>query len=418
MKNNKNFWMYAVGRFISLIGSGIQMVALPLYILDLTGSGTLMGLFSMLTIVPSLITSPFSGILGDRKNRKYIMILMDCGRGILLCLLSLLVIFKHMNITLLFTAQVFISIMDSMFNSSSGAIMPELVSSENLINANSIKGGMDGASMVVGPLLGGVIYSFGGIKTVFLINAVSFFVCAIFSSLIKYKKNISQKEKMSAKVFVNETSETFTFIKNNKGLMQLLTFSMIVNFLMVPMLQIIFPFALKKSIGFSADKYGYIIGFFTIGIVFGNVALAIYFKKLSNKSLMKTGFISQTIASIIGCTFLCPKLVSTLGGATTKLFTILIISMFLVGFFNAFINTPISTNFQKMVPEHMRSRFFSLQGMLIQAAVPIGSLIYGLLLDRVPYFNIILTVNLLLAVLVAYFIVTACDEAYQPAEAV
>lgn len=236
--------------------------------------------------------------------------------------------------------------------------------------------------------------------------------------LNKIQEKHFSKEKMSPRVFFNETAETFTFIKNNKGLMQLLIFAMMTNFLMVPMLEIIFPFALKKSIGFSADKYGYIFGFFTIGIVLGNIALAIYFKKLSNKRLMKTGFISQTIVSIIGCTFLCPKLVSTLGGASTKLFTILIISMFLVGFFNAFVNTPISTNFQKMVPEQMRSRFFSLQGMLIQAAVPIGSLIYGMLLDRIPYFYIILTVNLMLAVLVAYFIVIACDEAYEPAEAV
>ena len=41
MKNNKNFWLYVIGRFISVIGSGIQMIALPLYILDITGSGTL-----------------------------------------------------------------------------------------------------------------------------------------------------------------------------------------------------------------------------------------------------------------------------------------------------------------------------------------------------------------------------------------
>lgn len=417
MKFNKNFWFYAIGRFISLVGSGIQMVALPLYILDLTGSGTLMGVFSVLTLVPALVSLPFSGIIGDRKNRKHIMMLMDCGRGTLLCLLSLLVIFGHMNVVILFTVQVFISIMDSMFNSSSGAIMAELVSSDDLMGATSIKGGLDGASMVIGPLLGGIIYAFGGINTVFLLNGVSFFLCAVFVLFIKYRRKIAEKEKMSTRVFIKETGETFSFIRKNRGLIQLFTFAMISNFLMAPMFDIIFPFVLKKSIGFSSDKYGYILGCFTLGIVFGNIALGAYFKKSSNKLLMKMGFILETAITVIGCAFFAPKLVQMLGGASMPLFSIIVVSMFLVGFCNAFVNTPINTNLQKMVPSEMRSRFFSLLGMMSQGAIPIGSFIYGILLDKIPYFYLIMAINLLLTLTIVYFLVNACDEAYEPAEA-
>lgn len=414
MKENKNYWLYAIGRFISLVGSGIQMVALPLYILDLTGSGTLMGVFSVLTLVPALVSAPLSGIIGDRKNRKHIMIAMDCGRGTLLCLLTLFTIIGKMNVAILFVTQVCISIMDSMFNSSSGAIMAELVSVEKLMDATSIKGGLDGASMVIGPLLGGIIYAFGGIKTVFLLNGISFFLCAAFCFFIKYKKNIVQKEKMSSRVFINETGETLTFIKKNRGLLQLFTFAMISNFLMAPMFDIIFPFVLKKSIGFSADKFGYIFGCFTLGIVFGNVALGVYFKRLSNKLLMKMGFIVETAVTIIGCAFLAPEMVSICGGASTLLFIIIAVSTLSMGFFNAFVNTPISTNLQKMVPEQMRSRFFSLLGMMSQGAVPIGSFIYGMLLDKMPYFYLIVIINVLSAILIIYFLLNACDEVYEP----
>lgn len=88
MKKSKNLWMYIGGRFISLMGSGVQMIAIPLYILDLTKSGTLMGVFSILTLVPALITAPFSGIIGDRRNRRNIMIAMDLGRGAFICFLE------------------------------------------------------------------------------------------------------------------------------------------------------------------------------------------------------------------------------------------------------------------------------------------------------------------------------------------
>lgn len=164
MNKSKNLWMYMGGRFVSLIGSGIQMIALPLYILDLTGSGTLMGIFSLLTLVPVVITAPFSGIIGDRRNRKNIMITMDIGRGTLICLLGIIAMTGAFNIYILFIIQIFISIMDSLFNSSSAALMPDLISKGELIEANSLKGGFDAASNILGPVLGGLIYGIWGIK--------------------------------------------------------------------------------------------------------------------------------------------------------------------------------------------------------------------------------------------------------------
>ncbi len=70
----RNFWLYATGRLVSLIGTGIQDIAVPLFILDLTGSGTMMGSFMIITMVPRLILYPLAGVVGDRLNRKWIMI--------------------------------------------------------------------------------------------------------------------------------------------------------------------------------------------------------------------------------------------------------------------------------------------------------------------------------------------------------
>jgi MFS family permease len=62
MKEKRNLTAYMIGRFISFIGTGAQQVALPLYILDLTHSGAMMALFSVLSIVPNLIAAPFAGV--------------------------------------------------------------------------------------------------------------------------------------------------------------------------------------------------------------------------------------------------------------------------------------------------------------------------------------------------------------------
>lgn len=413
MKKNRNLWLYLIGRFVSLIGTGIQMIALPLYILDKTGSGTLMGVFSMLTLLPALVTAPLAGIIGDRKNRKNVMIVMDIGRAVIIGVLGILAMGSVLNIYILFIAQVVISMMDSMFGSSSSAIMPDLISNDELMKANSLKGGFDAASMILGPALGGVIYGAFGITMVFYINAASFIVCAICSFLMIYHKEIEKKEKVNGKVFFKENGEALKFIFSKKGLLQLFIFAMFSNFICAPIFDIIMPFVLKKKIGFTSQQFGYLMCFFTVGVLLGNIFIAGLYKKFTTKFLMRFGLIIETIVMIVGCWILVPKVVGYFGGATWILFSSIACSFLIMGISNAIVNTPLSTNLQKMVPDAMRSRFFSLLGIFSQCAVPLGSLIYGILLDRVPYAYLLLIINILSFIVTATFLLKACDEAYE-----
>ena len=412
----KNLWLFLIGRFISFIGSGVQMIALPLYILDKTGSGTLMGVFSILTLVPMVLAAPISGIVGDRKNRRNVMIVMDFGRGALICGMGILAMSGYFNIYTLFVLQVFISLMDSLFNSSSQALLPDLISKEKLIEANSMKGGLDAAAFILGPALGGVIYGIWGIKTVFYINGISFILSGILSIFIVYKHVVTVKEKVNAKVFVKENLEVIKFIGLKKGLLQLFTFAMISNFLLAPMFDIVMPYALKKGIGFTSQHYGYIMGFFTGGILLGNLAISLKFKNIGLKKLMKSGLIIETIITLILASLLFPGPVTLLGGASYTLFIAIALCAITMGFFNAFVNTPISTNLQNLVPKDMRSRFFAILGMFSQGAIPLGSLIFGILLDLMKYYNLMAGVNIVAAIAAAIFVIFACDEAYEVKE--
>jgi MFS family permease len=412
----KNLWLFLIARFISYTGSGVQVIALPLYILDKTGSGTLMGVFSVLTLVPMLLTAPFSGIIGDRKNRRNVMITTDVGRGALICIMGFLAMMGYFSIYTLFVLQVFISIMDSMFNSSSQALLPDLISSEQLIEGNSLKGGLDAAAYILGPAFGGVIYGLWGIKMIFIINGSSFFISGFLTSLILYKHVNEVKENINAKVFLKENIEVLKFIRQKKGLIQLFSFAMISNFLLAPIFDIVMPYALKKGIGFTSQYYGYVMGLFTVGILISNVAISIKFKNLGLKKLMRWGLIIETIVSLIFSILIFPASVSFFGGAGLKLFTMIAICAVFMGIFNAFVNTPISTNLQNLVPQEMRSRFFAILGMFSQGAIPLGSLIFGILLDLMKYYYLMAVVIIIAAIAAAAFLIFACDEAYEAKE--
>lgn len=413
MKKSRNLWLFIFGRFISLTGSGIQTIAIPLYILDITKSGTMMGVFSAVILIPILFTAPFSGIIGDRKNRKSIMIGTDLGRGILIGFAGIIVAAGSFNIYILFCLQIFISVMDSLFNSASAALMPELISKEELIEANALKGGTDAASAVLGPALGGLTYGIFGIKMVFYINAVSFLISAIASLFLRYRGHTSDKEKIDLKMFLNGNHEAIKFIVNKKGLLELFCFAMLSNFFLAPLFDIVIPYVLKKEVGFSSQQYGSIMGSLSVGVLLGNAGISVYFKKLGIKKLMKTGFIIETTLRVVVCGLLFPKVVSIYGGAGWKLFISLLICCIAMEFFNAFVNTSISTNFQNLVPDKMRARFFSILGMFSQGAIPLGSLLFGILLDRVKYYIILIVINMVMITVLAVFLTNASNGAYE-----
>ena len=412
-----NFWLYAIGRLVSLIGSGIQMIAIPLYILDVTGSGTLMGVFTMLSILPSLIISPFAGVLGDRFNRKNIMVNMDFARGFLILFMALLAYTGNMSIVILFICQVFISIMNSIFNSSTGAMMPELVSEEDLLRGNSIMGGVDSFSMIIGPTLGGVIFGIWGIKAVFLINGVSFVLSAISEMFIKYKGSKVLDTKLKVKDFTSDMREGLVFIKNSGGLLAIVMFFSALNFLANPAFAVIMPYIFKIDIGFTSQQFGLIESIFTFGVLLGNILIAVFLSKVSSGKLLKVGLVGMVFFTIVLGLTLYPSFVEYFGGATWTLLIIISMTFAIMGAFNSIINTPINTSLQKLVPNEIRSRVFSVVGLVAQGATPIGAVLYGILLDTIPSHHLFMTIAIMLGVVSVIFVFKAPVQVFDPEKA-
>ena len=132
---NKNFWLYAIGRWVSQAGWVIQDIAVPLYVLDKTGSGTIMSLFILVELIPRLLVNPIAGVIGDRYNRKKLMVWLDIMRG---ALLFGVITFNLLDIPSLLAVQVVMSIMGAFFSAGVSGMFPDLVKKENLAQANSM----------------------------------------------------------------------------------------------------------------------------------------------------------------------------------------------------------------------------------------------------------------------------------------
>lgn len=411
---NRNLFLFISGRLVSLIGSGIQMIALPLFILDKTGSGTLMGVFTMLSMVPALLAAPIAGVLGDRLNRKSIAVYTDCGRGLLILFLAWLAFAGRLSIAAVFACQIFVSILDSLFQAATAAMLPDLVDSADYGKANAARSGVDSLCMIIGPILGGVIYGVWGIQVVFLLNAVSFIVSAACEWLIVYKPTVNNETKLTVKSSLREIGETLGFIGQKAGLKQLFLFAMFTNFLASPIFMVGLPFVLKKVIGFSSSQYGYLMTAFTVGALLSNIILGTLLAKASAGRLMRMGLFAQGIL-LIGLMFeFFPAVVAYFRGATWTLFAVIAGGFVVAGFFNAFVNTPLQTNLQKMVPAGMRARFFAVLGLIAQLAVPVGSVVYGFALDHLPAHLLLMGVGILIFAVTMIFLKIAPSQSFEP----
>ena len=394
------------------------MIALPLYILDKTGSGSMMGIFAMLSMVPALVMSPFAGVLGDRWNRKKIMVNMDFAIGMVIYGLAFLAFTGKLTIPILFAGQVVISLMGSLFEASTRAMLPDLIDKEDFMRANSTQGAISSGSMILGPIIGGSIYGFGGVKMVFFINATSFVFSAASELFIIYAPKILKQGSLSAKVFIADIKEVMRFVLRHRGLMQLFGFVLVVNFVSTPMLVVVMPYVFRKIIGFTPQQFGYLNTFFTIGTLGGSVAIGVFLAKMNSSKLMKVGLIVTPIANVVSAMLVFPENIRFFGGASWRFLGILGLVLIFVGFFSTFVNTPIRTNLQKMVPGEMRSRFFSVLGVMSRLAVPVGTLITGFLLDMISWHIIMMFSSVLFLGFSIAFVLKADKEAYEPSELV
>lgn len=394
MSLNRNFWLFAVGRFISQLGWAVQEVALPLYVLDQTHSGGMMTLFVLADIIPSLIIMPFAGVIGDRYNRKKLMVGFDLARGVLL---FAVIAFNFLGIYQLLTIQVVMAAMGTFFGAATSAMFPDLVEPEELEKANSTVSSFSIIARLVGPALGGLIYAFGGIKLALLINAMSFFGSGLFEALIHYEWKTRELE--SARQVIEDIKEGIAFLRSSHYLMVLMLFALFMNALGQPFGAVIMPYSFREILKFSSQQFGLLESAFMGGMLLGNLLIAVKLKRPGRLFFKALAFNGAMMLVFIWVVSPYAEL------ATTVAFFTLVGVSILWGFSNALINVPLNAKIQRAIPTELRGRVFSALALLINLSAPLGLVVVGALMDRLPVWQISAVLWIMMgAVILHYYI--------------
>ena len=184
---NHNFRLLFGGSTISMLGDQFTLVALPWLVLKLTGNPAALGLVLATMALPRALFMLIGGAVVDRLSPRRVLLAARGANALLVALLAALVLLGDIRMWLVYAIALGIGLSTAFAYPAGSAILPQLVSKDQLQPANALVMGMRQLSMFIGPALAGVVISIGahgaqpqavqdagGLGLAFSIDAISF----------------------------------------------------------------------------------------------------------------------------------------------------------------------------------------------------------------------------------------------------
>lgn len=161
----RNFTFLILGQISSLLGNYTLKFALSMYILEQTGSASVFAAMLAVAMLPTILLSPFGGILADRANRRWIMVGLDSLSGLTVLTAGLLLPFGS-DLLVIGALLVVLSVLAAFESPTVQACIPQILSEDNLMRGNAAVNQAQAITSLVTPFLGSIIYAAFGLMPI------------------------------------------------------------------------------------------------------------------------------------------------------------------------------------------------------------------------------------------------------------
>ncbi len=355
----KKYGILIGGFGFSYLGNWIYIVALNLYILNLTGSALAVAMIYIIGPVARILTNFVAGSIIDRSNKRKIMIAMDIIRGMII-----LVIPFSDSIWLIYTILFIANIAGSFFGPSSTFYITKYVNQEERKRFNALLGTFNSGAFLLGPALAGVLIMTVGISMTIWVNSLTFFACALAIWLLpNLEANVHyKKEPIKVKTLQKDFKLVWHFIKDSGPFFKIYVIYQIMILLVYSLDSQEVTF-IKQDLGLSDSLYGYLISIAGLGSIVGGITAASLTKKISLKNYIAVGSLLTTVFY-------------TAFYASFNLVTAAL-AFIALGFFMAFSNAGYGTFYQNNVPTDLMGRFGSVSSIFQSVVQIIFTFILG-----------------------------------------
>ena len=279
----RDFSIMILGQIISLFGNSILRFSLSLYVLDVTGSAAVFGTILAVSMIPTVILSPFGGVLADRLPKQKIMTILDFVTAGMI--VSYDVIFGSTgSLAAVAVFMILLTLIQAFYQPAVQASIPLLAAREHLMAANGIVMQVQALAGLLGPILAGMLYGIGGVKPILAASAVCFFLSAVMELFLRIPHDKRAPEASPVRTALLDLKEALLYlIKENTCLFKLLIIVAGINPFLSALFIIGLPYLVKIYLGMSAQAYGFAEAALGLGSILGGLLSGLAGKKIKFK---------------------------------------------------------------------------------------------------------------------------------------
>ena len=369
----RNFTFLISGQVSSLMGNYTLKFALSMYVLEQTGSASVFAGLLALSMLPTILLSPFGGILADRANRRNIMVALDALSGLSVLAAGFAMAWGIFVVGILL---VILSVLGAFESPTVQACVPQMLAGENIIKGNAVISQVASIASLITPFLGSIFYTAFGIWPAFYAAVACFFITAFLECFIRLDYKKPEGKKGIAAVIKEDFTVSMRFLRREQpGIMKLLLLAAAVSLFVAGTAVVGLPYLVRTVLGLSAAHYGIAESVIGVASILGSLCVVVLSKRLQAHHLVIV-LVSFGICLIpCGIAFLVPA-----GDAARYLILLSMFSVCQLGC--SLFSTYAISIIQERTPEHLMGKVMSYVFTLSMCAQPVGQIIYGALFDR------------------------------------
>ena len=360
------------GQFISIIGTGLTVFSLGIYVYQQTNTASSYVLILICAFLPPLLLKPYGGILADRYDRRLMMIVGDLGATLGLLFIFYVMLKGNIELWQIYLGISASSVFSAFQEPAYKALITDLLPEAQYAKASGLMQLASSAQYLISPFLAGILLTIIGIEFIFLIDVTTLLIASFIVIWVRNTLGATTKQpKQNIKADFTEGVREFS---RNKGVVNLVITTMLLLFFVGLLQSLFIPMLLNlttvKAVGISQSVCA-------TGILLGSLSIGLFGSKGKH---VKTLSISLLISGIF---------FAGLGLSMNMIFVTLAGFMFFATL--PFINTSIEVLIRKNIDNTKQGRVWSIISMVTYLGSLIAFAVAGFLADKV--FNPLLVLD-------------------------
>ena len=217
LRSSRDLRLLVLGNVVSGMGTQAALVALPYQLYVQTGSALLTGLLGAAELVPLVSMSLLGGALADRADRRRLLLADQVALVAVAGALCAAALAGEPPVWLLYVLGGLLAGFGAIQNVTRSSIVPNLVAPEHMRSALAVNFGLYQLTMVVGPGIGGLLISAGGVETAYAVDAVS--CLAMVGAVLSMAPQLPKGDIAERLPIRRSIAEGLRFVRRSRALM-------------------------------------------------------------------------------------------------------------------------------------------------------------------------------------------------------